>query len=278
MSTPDNDVSFLDFNSELNRLFDDDFEKVEDLTPLVDFQTNEIDSSQKRRSSKDFNPDMDTLVISAHATFVIEALSLFSKGDFSEKSIAIYSEAQSCMGVLIKILERSPSNNYKLQILFNADAECMEIEKTAFGLFQKKNKVLPKDNGEKILAFQMMQGLFRNGLIRARIAQDIELLRQFCFSRGIINPDLVIRTLNNENNQCAIIVKSLQQTLPQTIHIVNKGIYITSDTTKEKKTYISFIINSSLFLFHFFNETGAIEECTKYLRIHDTYQKGSFNS
>jgi len=93
----------------------------------------------KRRSSKDFNPDMDMLLLTAQSPMIIEGMKSYTKGDFSSSTLSVYTEALKGVSLYIKILDRNPKNYYKLKALIDSDTDCKEVEDIAFNLYKKIN-------------------------------------------------------------------------------------------------------------------------------------------
>src|SRR6056297_822062 len=139
-----------------NKQGDNIFEELFDETKIDEFtfdETNEpkdvpeaipeaipddkIEDGGKKRSFKDFQPDMDALLITAQSPMIIEGMKKYTDKDFSAPTLAVYQESLKGVQLYITIIDRNPQNYHKLKAVINSDIDCQEVEKTAFNLYAK---------------------------------------------------------------------------------------------------------------------------------------------
>lgn len=226
-----------------------------------------------KRSSKDFNPDMDALLISAQSPMITEALELFLNKDFSSNTIEIYKEALRGISLFIKIIDRNPINYKKLQPSISLDPDCLKVENTAFDLFKKRNNRLPNDNNEKITAYTMLQSLIKNALSRAMLYHDIDTLRQFLSLHGTVKPETISHALAANRPDLLKKAKSIEDSIMIATNIMQKKSYLQQDDSRDKVRISSFLIAGTSFLYHLYSIDGNLDAAKKYLRMHETHKR-----
>jgi hypothetical protein len=272
------DNSLFDISSEIDNFFDDispDIPAGQDViaeAPIPDLP-EEIVTSGKKRTSKDFNPDMDAIVLTAQSPMITESILHLSRGDYSQKALGIYKEGQIGIAVYIKILDRNPENYKKLQEVILSDHDCQEVENRAFSLFSKKNGHPPIDNREKIVAFEMLNMIIKNALSKAMLQLDMDSLRPFLTLHGTINANTIKQTFDRSYAKIEKIAVSLPSSLSIAKKILETGSFTAVNASKEKVKFSSFIMTATLFLYHFYSLKGNLDAAKTYLRMHETHKK-----
>jgi hypothetical protein len=272
MSTHNSNGFFSNLEGGIDNLFDDFSSDNDTKKPITD-QSDAGTSTGIRRSSKDFNPDMDILVLTAQSPMITDAIKLFFNSDYSKKSVEIYQEALRGINIYIKILDRNPQNYMKLQSFISTDSDCQEVEKTAFILFEKKYQHIPTDNKEKIISFELLLHLIKNAHARSILFQDIEKIRPFLTLHGTVNKDAINSAFKSSYKSLEAIVESFHNSVIVAKNIVERNQYTSSDIRKERVRISGFLLSSSFFLYHFYSLKGELDLAKKYLLMHETHKK-----
>jgi hypothetical protein len=276
--TDGNDNSLFDISSEIDNFFDDISPDVpvesgistDEASPSLSEESACFD---KKRTSKDFNPDMDAIVLTAQSPMITESISYLSKGDYSQKALGIYKEGQIGIAVYIKIIDRNPENYKKLQNVINSDKDCQEVENRAFTLFAKKHGHPPVDNREKIVGFEMLNTVIKNALSKAMLQLDMDSLRPFLTLHGTINAEAIRQNFTRANKKLEAIAKTLPASISIAKKILESGSFATANASKEKMRFSTFILTATLFLYNYYSLKGNLDAAKTYLRMHETHKK-----
>src|SRR3990172_3324843 len=139
--------------------FDDKLqhEKIEKAEEAPRAKPVQEGAPKKKRTSEDFEPDMDALLITAQSPLIIEGLKYLTRNDFSGDTLRIYAEAVKGVEIFIKILERNPNNYYKLSAVIKTDVDCKEIENVALKLYKMKHRYNPQTDNQILQAYEMLR-------------------------------------------------------------------------------------------------------------------------
>jgi hypothetical protein len=276
--TDSSEKSLFDISGEIDNFFDDISPDVpvgqegasESLPP---FPSDDHVASGKKRTSKDFNPDMDAIVLTAQSPMITESIQLLSSGDYSQKALGIYKEGQIGIALYIKILDRNPENYKKLQEVICSDGDCLEVENRAFGLFSKKHGHPPVDNREKIIAFEMLNMVIKNALSKAMLQLDMDSLRPYLTLHGTVNADIIRQNFTRARTKLEKMVTTLPSSISIAKKILETGSFTALNASKEKIRFSTFIMTATSFLYHYYSLKGNLDAAKTYLRMHETHKK-----
>jgi len=163
----DSDDIFFDFDDD-NFLKEKPAEGKPAPAPQEDFTLDlemeheeEVEIEEKppvrRRTSQDFEKDMDTLLITAQSSMIIEGLRLLTSKDFTSKNLPVYLESIKGVDLFITLLGRDPMNYKKLTKIFNTDIDCQRIEKVTVNLYNNMYNEPPGSDVQWIRAFELLK-------------------------------------------------------------------------------------------------------------------------
>jgi len=260
----DEDFSLDDFMEDEPSL------KVE-INPTISIEKKSTKNTNKR-SSKDFQPDMDALLITAQSPMIIEGIKRISLKKYSFKDLQTYVEAIKGLELFIKILERNPENYYKLHSLIQSDEDCKEVEQVAFSIYSKSHKEPPNSDAQKIQSFQMLMDRLKTGYFKAAISNSFIQVKKYFLMSGGINTDLVISKIKSNENEIEKEIKKFKEHLKVAIHLIKKGQAEIAPGMKGKDTNI-FITYVSQILQFYYQHIGDLKSAEYFQKIYTTYSK-----
>ena len=226
----------------------------------------------KKRTSEDFEPDMDALFIAAQSPFITEGLKYLSVKDFSADTYGIYTEAVKGVDVYIKILERKPNNYYKLSEAISCDTDCKEIETVALQLYRVKHHDAPQTDRQMLRAYEMLRNRLKIGFNKALVSTSIVVLKKYYLLSGMIDQvkinDLIRK---NDRNFKDDILKFCQH-LNIAMQLIKVGDYEISKGLKGRDMN-TFIIRTSRLLAYYFLSTRDSKAEENYRRIYENFKK-----
>jgi hypothetical protein len=226
----------------------------------------------RRRSSKDFNPDMDALLLTAQSSMIIEGMKLYTQGNFASTTLAVYLEALSGVSLYIKILDRNPNNYNKLKVLFDSDLECREVESTAFNLYQKLYNAMPETDQEKLTAFEKFESLFKEAVNKASISGSMKILKKYLLISGSLDEVKMKECARTGGNEFLSDINNFIQHLQLALDLLNKGKGEITRGLKGRDMNI-YIIKTSYLLYYYYTLTGNGQMSAYYARLYNNYKK-----
>lgn len=229
-------------------------------------------SDSKRRSSEDFQPDMDALLITAQSSMIIEALKFMAQHDYSSKRLSVYSEAAKGVDLYLKILKRNPDSYFNLSKVIENDIDCKEVEKTAFNIFRSAKGRSPELPSDKEEAFEKLKERLLIAYNKSYISFSMSEIKKFFLFSGSINEDKLNRYLQqypenfkNEINKLSISIKLATDLLKSKNPEIAQGL-------KGKDVNI-FIIKACDVLRYYYHITGNRPAEDYFKRVMDNYKK-----
>lgn len=227
---------------------------------------------QKRRTSEDFSPDMDALLITAQSSLIIEGLKYLTLKDFSTSTLQVYIEAVKGVEVFIKILERNPNNYFKLSSVINADEDCKEIETVAFKLYRVKHHTEPDSDSHYIQAYEMLRNRLKIGYNKSLVSTSIVTIKKYYLMTGNLDREKVSGLMLKKNQELKDDAARFAQHLNIAIQLTKIGdVEITKGL--RGKDMNNFIIKASQFLAYYNLTIGDTKMEEFYRRINDNYRK-----
>lgn len=258
-------------------LFDDapevNAQQIEDEQSGSD-SNNEIfnESSSQKRTSADFEPDMEMILITAQSSMIIEGMKLISQHDFKSKNTSIFSEAIKGVDLYMKILERNPDNFRKTMSMLTTDPDCMDVQKISFNLYKNVYGEFPESDSQKLKSFEIIKERLQNGYNKSLIASSLINIKKYYLLSGsldtlkidksiVLNPDMV----KKEMHCYARHINIARELIKSGNFEINKGM-------KGRELNV-FIIKSSQLLDYYYTKIGNAEYAGYYQRLNENFKK-----
>lgn len=227
---------------------------------------------QKKRSSEDFQPDMDALVITAQSPLIIEGMKCLTMKDFTANTLQIYTEALKGVEVFIKILERNPNNYFKLSPIINSDTDCKEIESVAFRLYKTKFHDAPESDNQILTSFEMLRNRLKIGYNKALVSTSMLSIKKYYLLSGTLDREKISQLVLNNNKELKADVIKFIQHLNITMQLMKIGDY---EITKglRGRDLNTFVIRTSQLLAYYYLAVGDGKAEEYYRRMHENYKK-----
>ncbi|HOD15323.1 MAG TPA: hypothetical protein PLA65_13090 [Spirochaetota bacterium] len=226
----------------------------------------------KKRTSEDFQPDMDALVITAQSPLIIEGMKCLQMKDFTANTLHIYSEAMKGAEVFIKILERNPNNYYKLSPIIKSDSDCKEIETVAFGLYRTKHREMPESDTHILKAYEMLRNRLKIGYNKALVSTSMLSIKKYFHLSGTLDQEKISSMVLNNNKELKNDVIKFIQHLNIAIQLMKIGDYEITKGLKGRDIN-TFVIRTSQLLAYYYLAVGDTDAQDYYRRMHDNYKK-----
>ncbi len=228
--------------------------------------------SHKRRSSEDFQPDMDALVITAQSSLIIEGLKCLTMKDFTANTPQVYAEAMKGVEVFIKILERNPNNYNKLAAVINSDPDCKEIETVAFQLFRAKHRILPESDNQRLNAYEMLRNRLKIGYNKALLSTSMLSIKKYFLLSGSLDREKISQMVLSNNKELKSDVVRYIQHLNIAVQLMKIGDFEITKGLKGRDLN-TFVIRASQLLAYYYLAVGDNKPEEYYRRMHDNYKK-----
>ncbi len=226
----------------------------------------------KKRSSEDFAPDMDALLVTAQSPLIVEGLKCLSEHDFTSPTLQIYAEALKGVEIFIKILERNPNNYFKLSAVINTDPDCREIEEVAFRLFQARHREKPERDSHILKAYEMLRNRLKIGYNKALVSSSMVAIKKYyLLSGGLDREKLSHMVLNGSKELKGDVVRFIQH-MNIAAQLMKIGDYEITKGLKGREMN-TFLIRASQLLSYYYLASGDAGAEEHYRRLYDTYRK-----
>lgn len=230
------------------------------------------DRTAQKRSSADFSPDMDALLITAQSAMIVEAMKLISLHDFKSKNIPVFTEAIKGIDLYIKILDRNPGNYNKLANILSADQDCMDVQKVTFNLYRNTTGEIPESYSQKLKAFELINERLKNAYNKSQISSSIISIKKYLLLSGDIDPLKIDDEIKNDPS-------GLKNQINIFMNHVNIGRQLIKTGNSEiikgmrGKELNVFIIKATQLLAYYFGRTGETELQIFYNKLHENFKK-----
>ncbi|OHD64811.1 MAG: hypothetical protein A2176_10865 [Spirochaetes bacterium RBG_13_51_14] len=226
----------------------------------------------KKRTSEDFQPDMDALVITAQSPLIIEGMKCLSEKDFAANTVQIYTESLKGVEVFIKILERNPNNYYKLSTVINSDVDCKEIEMVAFRLYKTKFRNKPETDSQILKAYEMLRNRLKIGYNKALVSTSMLAIKKYYLLSGTLDREKISQMVLDSNKELKTDVIKFIQHLKIAVQLIKIGDFEISKGLKGR-VINTFVIRTSQFLAYYYLVVGDAKAEEYYRRMHENYKK-----
>jgi len=226
----------------------------------------------QKRTSADFEPDMELILITAQSSMIIEGMKLISQHDFKSKNTSIFSEAIKGVELYMKILERNPENFRKTMSMLSTDPDCMDVQKISFNLYKNVYGELPESDSQKLKSFEIIKERLQNGYNKSLIASSLINIKKYYLLSGSLDTIKIDKSLNlnpdvikKEMNCYARHINIARELIKSGNFEINKGM-------KGRELNV-FIIKSSQLLDYYYTKIGNTEYAGYYQRLNENFKK-----
>jgi len=230
------------------------------------------DSTSQKRTSADFEPDMEMILITAQSSMIIEGMKLISQHDFKSKNTSIFSEAIKGVDLYMKILERNPENFRKTMSMLSTDPDCMDVQKITFNLYKNVYGELPESDSQKLKSFEIIKERLQNGYNKSLIASSLINIKKYYLLSGSLDTIKIDKSLNLNPD----IVKKEMNCYARHINIarelIKSGNFEINKGMKGRELNV-FIIKSSQLLDYYYTKIGNAEYAGYYQRLNENFKK-----
>ncbi len=250
---------------------DEDFSLYEENSSTV--ETDSDSSATKgKRTSADFHPDMDALLLTAQSSMIVEAMNLFSNSDFKQSSAGCYSEAINGLNLFIKLLERNPGHFKKLSSELAYDHDFAEVINICYRHFENVSGEFPESDSQKIKAFEMVREMVNRGYLKSLISRSIIDIKEFFLLSGGLDYAKFdkINSLEADSFKKKILI--LMKYIKISIQFVKSGDVIINPALKGRDLN-NYIVNTTELLSYYFSIMGQEKYSLYYRRLYENYKK-----
>lgn len=237
--------------------------------PETEILTGNI--SQKRTSA-DFEPDMELILITAQSSMIIEGMKLISQHDFKSKNTSIFSEAIKGVDLYMKILERNPENFRKTMSMLSTDPDCMDVQKISFNLYKNVYGELPESDSQKLKSFEIIRERLQNGYNKSLIASSLINIKKYYLLSGTLDTIKIDKSLSLNPD----VIKKEMHCYARHINIarelIKSGNFEINKGMKGRELNV-FIIKSSQLLDYYYTKIGNAEYAGYYQRLNENFKK-----
>lgn len=248
---------------------DPDFDSLFGDTPPQNKTEND---KSNRRSAKDFQPDMDALLLSAQSSMIVEGLKCLTECNFSTAKISIYSEAIKGIELCIKIIQRHPESYRKLSTIINTDIECKEVEKTAFDLYEEARHSPPETDEDRLAAYQYLRQKMIIAYRKSLVSRSISGLKKYSLLSGGLNSEKLDTLISSNDPGLQKDVAEFSYTLKIAIDLANKGEAEIKRILRGKDTN-NYIVNASELLYYYYSVIRDYKNTEYYKRLYNNYTR-----
>jgi hypothetical protein len=237
---------------------------------------NTAGEPSKKRSSKDFEPDMDMLLVIAQSPMIIEGVNSMKKHDFSGERLSVYLEAYKGIELYIKILERNPDNYSKLVPIINKDADCTEVRTLAFELYKKKHKFPPAADGQILEAYEIFRDNMKSAYHKSLISRTSTGIKSYYSLSGNLNENDIQNQMLSNPEKLKSDMDKIGNTVSVAINVAKTTNAETGDdtiNTVRGKDINIFIVKASRLLTYYYTLANNKQMTDYYKRIYDIHSK-----
>jgi hypothetical protein len=240
-----------------------------------DFKKTDIPAiakTAKRRTSADFSPDMDLLLLTAQSSMILEGMKLISKHDFKSSNLSTFNEAVKGADLYIKIIQRNPENYMKLFSMLFKDTECNEVQKITFNLYKSIYDELPESESQKLRAFQLIKETLQNGCCKSLLSLSLIEIKKFYLMTGDPDYGKIDNVIKTKSDKGAPFFLNLEKHIDIARKLLKSGNFEINKGMKGREINV-FIIKASEILYYYYSETGYNDKSLFYKKLHENFKK-----
>ncbi len=247
---------------------DDTESKPDQSETLSDDQT----SSSSKRSSADFEPDMDLLLISAQTPMIIEGMKLISLHDFKSKNTVIFSEAIKGIELYMKILERNPENYRKVSAMLSSDPDYRDLIKITSNLYKNIFTELPTNDSQNLKAFELVKDHLDVALQKSLISSSLISIKKYFLLSGTPDTEKIDAAIRENPDKLKSEFAGYGRHVNIARDLIKSGNCEINKGMKGKEMNV-FIVKATQMLIYYYTHTGETQYAAYYKRLHDNFKK-----
>lgn len=229
-------------------------------------------TSASKRSSADFEPDMDLLLITAQTPMIIEAMKLISQHDFRSKNTVIFSEAIKGIQLYMKILERNPENYRKVSAMLASDPDFRDLLKITSNLFRNIYNELPTSDSHNLKAFELVKDHLDIALKKSLISSSLISLKKYFLLSGSPDMGKIDSAIKETPDKIRYEFTGYGRHVNIARELIKSGNYEINKGMKGKEMNV-FIVRATMLLIYYYTQTGETQYASYYQRLHDNFKK-----
>ena len=251
----------------------DDFflENEEKNTPPVNPEAEALQDSGKR-SSADFEPDMDLLLISAQTPMIIEGMKLISNHDFRSKNTVIFSEAIKGIELYMKILERNPENFRKVSSMMSSDPDFCDLLKITSNLYKNIFNEIPSTDSNKLKSFELVKDHLDLALKKSLISSSLVSIKKYFLLSGEPDTSKIDAAINANPHGVRSEFAGYGRHVNVARELIKTGNYEINKGMKGKEMNV-FIVRATMLLIYYYTKTGENQYASYFQRLNDNFKK-----
>lgn len=234
--------------------------------------SNNVSHNAKKRTSADFSPDMDLLLLTAQSSMILEGMKLVSQHDFKSGNVAVFAEAVRGVDLYIKIIQRNPANYKKLSTMLAKDIDCMEVQKITFNLYKSVYDELPESDAQKLKAFELIRDTLQNVHCKSLISLSLIEIKKYFLMTGDPDYSKIENVILNEKDKGAAEFLKLEKHVDMARKLLKTGNFEINKGMKGREINV-FIMKASLLLTYYYSETNIENKSNFYNKLHDNFKR-----
>lgn len=226
----------------------------------------------KKRTSADFSPDMDLLLLTAQSSMILEGMKLISQHDFKSTNVTAFAEALRGVDLYIKIIQRNPATYKKLSSMLSRDIDCMEVQKVTFNLYKNVYDELPESDSQKLKAFELIKDSLQNGYCKSLISLSLIEIKKYFLMTGDPDYSRIDNVILTNKDKGAAEFLRLEKHVDMARKLLKTGNFEINKGMKGREINV-FIMKSALLLSYYYSETNINNKSVFYNKLHDNFKK-----
>lgn len=265
-----------DLNSDKDYLlFDDDSSAAspsDDDAKIKGDELETVKNGSKKRTSADFSPDMDLLLLTAQSSMILEGMKLISQHDFKSVNVAAFAEALRGIDLYIKIIQRNPAAYKKLASMLSKDIDCMEVQKITFNLYKSVYDELPESDSQKLKAFVLIKDTIQNAYCKSTISLSLMDIKKYYLMTGDPDYSKIQNVIHAQKDKGAAEFLKLEKHVDMARKLLKTGNFEINKGMKGREINV-FITKASLVLSYYYSETNINNKSVFYKKLHENFKK-----
>lgn len=225
-----------------------------------------------KRSSADFEPDMDLLLISAQTPMIIEGMKLISNHDFRSKNAVIFSEAIKGIELYMKILERNPENYRKVSSMMSSDPDFCDLLKITSNLYKNLFNELPSTDSNKLKSFELVKDHLDIALKKSLISSSLVSIKKYFLLSGAPDTSKIDAAINANPHKTKSEFAGYGRHVNIARELIKSGNYEINKGMKGKEMNV-FIVRATMLLIYYYTKTGETQYASYYQRLNENFKK-----
>jgi len=230
------------------------------------------DNQSQKRTSADFEPDMDMLLITAQSSMIVEGMKLISQHDFKSKNTVVFSEAIRGVELYMKILDRNPENYRKIMSMMASDPDCMDVQKITYNLYKNIYGEIPESDSQIMKGYELMKDKLQNGYNKSLIATSLITIKKYYLLSGSIDTVKIDKILKNNPDVVKKDMICYSTHINLARQLIKSGNYEINKGMKGRELNV-FIIKASQLLNYYYKQIGNNDLAVSYQRLNENFKK-----